>query len=166
MVSFLNTSRYSKLQTQNSKHENGDLIIYCSTPATTHRQKIQRTLQDQNHEAGRYTCCCPRQHYRQKYVRIISIPAPYSPYAKGMTSQSHGEQHPLVNVNKGVKCGRIFGLYHKLVYIYKSDTEKTGKPIATLKSANKQFIGQMAAQTRLTKEQRAHEKNIQITENE
>lgn len=75
-----------------------------------------------------------------------------------MTSQSHGEQHPLVNVNKGVKCGRIFGLYHKLVYIYKSDTEKTGKPIATLKSANKQFIGQMAAQTRLTKEQRAHEK--------
>lgn len=83
-----------------------------------------------------------------------------------MTSQSHGEQHPLVNVNKGVKCGRIFGLYHKLVYIYKSDTEKTGKPIATLKSANKQFIGQMVRPNSIDKGARAHEKNIQITENE
>lgn len=83
-----------------------------------------------------------------------------------MTSQSHGEQHPLVNVNKGVKCGRIFGLYYKLIYIRKGDTEKTGKPIATLKSANKQFIGQMARPNSIDKGARAHEKNIQITENE
>ena len=95
----------------------------------------------------------------------MSIPAPYSPYAKEMTSQSHGEQHPLVNVNKGVKCGRIFGLYHKLVYIHKSDTEKTGKPVATLKSANKKFIGQMARPNSIDKGARAHGK-IQITENE
>ena len=136
MVSFLNTSRYSKLKTRKRRP------YYILQHTGNHTSS--NILQDQNHEAGRYTCCWPRQHYRQKYVKIISIPAPYSPYAKGMTSQSHGEQHPLVNVNKGVKCGRIFGLYHKLVYIYKSDTEKTGKPIATLKSANKQFIGQMA----------------------
>ena len=107
----------------------------------------------------------PETTLSTKYVRIISIPAPYSPYAKGMTSQSHGEQHPLVNVNNAVKCGRIFGLYHKLVYIYKSDTEKTGKPIATLKSANKQFIGQMVRPNSIDKGARAHGK-IQITENE
>lgn len=39
MVSFLNTSRNSNLKIPNTKHENGDLIIYCSIPATTHRQR-------------------------------------------------------------------------------------------------------------------------------
>lgn len=151
MVSFLNTSRNTKLKTRNTKTET---LLYTAAHRQPHIiKKIQRTLQDQNHEASRYTCCCPRQHYRQKYVKIISIPAPYSPYAKGMTSQSHGEQHPLVNVNKGVKCGRIFGLYHKLIYIYKAIRRRRANQSQRSRARTSSSSARWPAQTRLTKEQ-------------
>ena len=145
MVSFLNTSRYSKLKTRKRRP------YYILQHTGNHTSS--NILQDQNHEAGRYTCCWPRQHYRQKYVKIISIPAPYSPYAKGMTSQSHGEQHPLVNVNKGVKCGRIFGLYHKLIYIYKAIRRRRANRSQRSRARTSSSSARWPAQTRLTKEQ-------------
>lgn len=77
MVSFLNTSRNSNLKIPNTKHENGDLIIYCSIPATTHRQRPTGIR-----VAARGNII------DKKYGRITSIPATYRPYAMKMTSRS------------------------------------------------------------------------------
>ena len=84
---------------------------------------------------------------------IRVYPSTLQSICQGNDQPITGEQHPLVNVNKGVKCGRIFGLYHKPVYIYKSDTEKTGKPIATLRARTSSSSARWPTQTRLTKEQ-------------
>lgn len=52
------------------------------------------------------------------------------------------------------------------LFIFTKRYGEDGQTDRNAKSANKQFIGQMARPNSIDKGARAHEKNIQITENE
>ena len=154
MVSFLNTSRYSKLQTPNSKHENGDLIIYCSTPATTHRQKNTTHFTGSEPWGQPVYVLLPETTLSTKIRQNHIYTSTLQSICQGNDQPITGEQHPLVNVNKGVKCGRIFGLYYKLIYIYKAIRRRRANRSQRSRTRTSSSSARWPVQTRLTKEQR------------
>ena len=152
MVSFLNTSRYSKLKTQNTKTET---LLYTAAHRQPHIVKHSTGSEPWGRPVyvllSRTTSSTKKQH-NQIYTSTIQA------ICQGNDQPITGEQHPLVNVNKGVKCGRIFGLYNKLIYIYKAIRRRRANQSQRSRARTSSSSARWSAQTRLTKEQERTEK--------
>ena len=147
MVSFLNTSRYSKLKTQNTKTET---LLYTAA----HRQPHIVKHSTGSEPWGRPVyVLLPETTLSTKIRQNHIYPSTLQSICQGNDQPITGEQHPLVNVNKGVKCGRIFSLYHKLIYIYKAIRRRRANQSQRSRVRTSSSSARWPVQTRLTKEQ-------------